>query len=186
MDWEALFGWVEQLDHLDYYELLGVPRDADNDRVRSAFQEFAATFHPDAHPARDELELEALEDVFKRGSEAYSVLIDPALRAQYDQALDRALEAADNNPSASESLPRMQSVPPPSVSGVPVSQRPPKLEDTARTPSARPFARRAEELVEKGDLRQAKLQMVMATHMDPGNDALEAYLRHIEEQLKPR
>jgi curved DNA-binding protein CbpA len=173
---------VEQLDHLDYYELLGVESDSDTDCIRAAFQEFAATFHPDAHPGRDELERDALEDVFKRGSEAYSVLIDPRLRAQYDQALDAA--TSDRRPS--ESLPRMQSVPPPSVSGVPASQRPPKLEDIARTPSARPFARRAEELVDKGDLRQAKLQMVMATHMDPGNDALEAYLRHIEEQLKPR
>lgn len=177
MDWESLFGWVEQLDRLDYYELLGVEREAEVDRICAAFQEFAATFHPDAHPGRDELERQALEDVFKRGSEAYGVLIDPALRAQYNQALDAA---------AADSLPRIQSVPPPSVSGVPVSQRPPKLEDVARTPSARPFARRAEELVDKGDLKQAKLQMVMATHMDPGNDALQAYLRHIEEQLKPR
>ena len=49
-----------------------------------------------------------------------------------------------------------------------------------RSASARPFARRAEELLQKGDLRQAKLQLVMANHMDPDNEALETALRDLE------
>ena len=52
-----------------------------------------------------------------------------------------------------------------------------------RSPSARPFARRAEELVLKGDFRQAKLQLVLANHMDPGNDALEGALKDVEDKL---
>ena len=42
----------------------------------------------------------------------------------------------------------------------------------------------AEELLGKGDLRQAKLQLVMANHMDPGNAALEQALRDVEARLK--
>jgi hypothetical protein len=52
-----------------------------------------------------------------------------------------------------------------------------------RSPSARPFARRAEELLAKGDLRQAKLQLVMANHMDPGNATLEGAMRDLETKL---
>ena len=53
-----------------------------------------------------------------------------------------------------------------------------------RTPSARPFARRAEELVSKGDLPQAKLQLALAVRIDPGNDALEDYLRALDAHIK--
>jgi curved DNA-binding protein CbpA len=180
MDRDHIFAWLEQLDGIDYYTLIGAERSALSDDLRYAFQSFAATFHPDAHPGRDDEERGALTAIFERGTEAYMVLTDPGLRARYDAEIDRLAEGV-------ASMPRIQSVrPPPSSARMPASQRPPKLEDAVRSPSARPFARRAEELVDKGDLRQAKLQMVMATHMDPGNDALEAYLRHIEEQLKPR
>lgn len=178
MDREHLFAWLERLDQLDYYELLSVDRAAVTDDIRYAFQSFAATFHPDAHPGRPDDEREALSELFKRGTEAYMVLGDPALRARYDDELAAS--------AMTPALPRIQSVPPPSASGRAASALPPKLEDKARNPSARPFLRRAEELVEKGDLRQAKLQMVMATHHDPENDALVAYLRHIEEQLRLR
>ena len=54
-----------------------------------------------------------------------------------------------------------------------------------RSPSVRPFARKAEELLRKGDLKQAKLQLVMANHMEPGNEALEAALRDLEGKLTP-
>jgi hypothetical protein len=37
--------------------------------------------------------------------------------------------------------------------------------------------------LQKGDLRQAKLQLVMANHMDPGNETLEAALRDVEGKL---
>ena len=181
MDDDALFGWLELLDNLDYYELLNVAPEASADDVKGAFHTFAATFHPDGHPGRADAERAALDAIFKRGTEAYMVLSDPMMRAEYDRKLVTAVSSAP---------PRMQSVPPAGMGSAgggkrAQSQMPPKLEDKVRATSARPFARRAEELVEKGDYRQAKLQMVMANHMDPENDALESYLRDIEEHLKP-
>jgi hypothetical protein len=50
---------------------------------------------------------------------------------------------------------------------------------------ARPYARRAEELIRAGDLRQAKLQLVMATHFDPDNEFLAGALKEVEARLKP-
>jgi hypothetical protein len=59
-----------------------------------------------------------------------------------------------------------------------------KLEDAVRSPGARPFARRAEELIKNGDLRQAKLQLVMANHLDPGNEVIAAALKDLEARTK--
>jgi curved DNA-binding protein CbpA len=165
---DAVFGWLELLDELDYYALLGVPRDGSSDDVHDAFRAFASTFHPDGHPGRDPREISALDAIFKRGTEALTVLTDAALRERYDAELARSNDVPPRVLLASNA-----SMPPPPV----------HLEDHARSPSARPFARRAVELFAAGDFKQAKLQMVMATFHDPGNDALEAYLRGIQEKL---
>jgi curved DNA-binding protein CbpA len=167
----ALASWLRVLDELTYYELFGLAPDAGADDIHAAFHAFCDAFHPDRHVARDERERQAVSAIFKRGAEAFVVLSDERLRAHYDAQL--AVDAAPRRLSFS-------SRPPPS-SRAPGSTR---LEDAARSPAARPFARRAEELVRQGDLRQAKLQLVMANHMDPGNEALEAALRDVEQELK--
>jgi curved DNA-binding protein CbpA len=175
---EFIFAWVRVLDDLTYYELFGVERSATLEAVRTAFHRFCDTFHPDRHLTRSTEERDALLAIFKRGTEAYLVLGDAALRAQYDAQLVA-------HPAAG---PRTQ--PPPRISHTARTRPPqthapgpPKLEDYARSPSSRPFARRAEELMAAGDLRQAKLQLVMANHLDPGNDALEAALKQLDAKL---
>jgi DnaJ-class molecular chaperone len=175
---EHAFGWFQALDELTYYDLFGVSPDAPVDDVRSAFHAFCDTFHPDRHITRGDDEREAIGIVFRRGTEAYHVLSDPGLRAQYDEQMRARLTAGAGSTggvrlSAGSRAPSSSSTAP---SHVP-------LEDSVRSPSARPFARRAEELVNKGDLRQAKLQLVMANHMDPENEALEAALRDVEAKL---
>jgi curved DNA-binding protein len=63
----------------DYYEVLGVPRDANSDAVRQAYRKLARRFHPDINKEP------GAEDRFKEISEAYDVLRDPDKRAQYDR-----------------------------------------------------------------------------------------------------
>ena len=63
----------------------------------------------------------------------------------------------------------------------PSSDRP--LEDCVRSPSAKPFARRAQELVASGDLRQAKLQLSLASFKDPDNESLNAAMRDLERRI---
>jgi curved DNA-binding protein CbpA len=173
---EYIFSWFEVLDELTYYELFGVDAGASIDAIRDAFHTFCDTFHPDRHQGRTDDEREALSVIFKRSTEAFLVLSDEALRSQYDREL--AARPADPPPRISQAA---RSRPPP-------SQRPDptRLEEAARSPSSRPFARRADELLRAGDLRQAKLQLVMANHLDPQNELLQAALKLLEAKIAGR
>ena len=74
----------------DYYEVLGVPKDADDAALKRAYRKLAKQYHPDANPG-DEVAAEK----FKEASEAYSVLSDPEKRRQYDQFGHAAFGGAD-------------------------------------------------------------------------------------------
>ncbi len=64
----------------DYYELLGVPRDASNEEIKKVYRQLARRYHPDVNPGNKEA-----EEKFKDIGEAYEVLSDQGKRAQYDQ-----------------------------------------------------------------------------------------------------
>ena len=64
----------------DYYEVLGVPRDAGEADLKRAYRRLALENHPDKKPGDAEA-----EERFKEASEAYEVLSDPDRRARYDQ-----------------------------------------------------------------------------------------------------
>ena len=66
----------------DYYETLGVPRDAPADEVKRAFRKLARQHHPDRAKPADK---DAAEAKFKEINEAYEVLGDPEKRKRYDQ-----------------------------------------------------------------------------------------------------
>jgi curved DNA-binding protein CbpA len=170
---DAIFGWVHVLDRLSYYELFGIASEASCDEVREAFCEFCDTFHPDRHVARPHDERQAVLKIFKRGTEAYVVLGDRALRARYDTQLT----------ASSDAIPQRLPFLPLSRPLSDASPRTATLEDVSRSLAARPFARRADELMGKGDLRQAKLQLVLANHRDPGNPGLESALRDLTAKL---
>lgn len=64
----------------DYYEVLGVDRNASLDEIKKAYRKKAIQYHPDKNPGDKEA-----EEKFKEAAEAYSVLSDPDKRAKYDQ-----------------------------------------------------------------------------------------------------
>lgn len=63
----------------DYYNILGVPKDAKEEDIKKAYRRLAREYHPDLHPNNKEMEAK-----FKEINEAYSVLGDPKKRADYD------------------------------------------------------------------------------------------------------
>ncbi|HIZ80959.1 MAG TPA: molecular chaperone DnaJ [Candidatus Mediterraneibacter pullistercoris] len=71
----------------DYYEVLGISRDADDAAIKKAYRALAKKYHPDMNPGDKEAEKK-----FKEASEAYAVLSDPDKRRQYDQFGHAAFE----------------------------------------------------------------------------------------------
>ena len=64
----------------DYYEVLGVNRDAGDDEIKKAYRKLAMKYHPDRNPDNKEA-----EEKFKEAKEAYEMLSDPQKKAAYDR-----------------------------------------------------------------------------------------------------
>jgi curved DNA-binding protein len=83
------------LSYTDYYEVLGVPRDADHDTIRRAYRKLARTYHPDLNADSD------AEERFKALGEAYEVLSDADKRERYDRLGARWRETEHEAPEES-------------------------------------------------------------------------------------
>lgn len=68
------------MEYKDYYNILGVSRDASQDEIKKKYRKLAAKYHPDRNPDDD-----TAEDKFKELGEAYEVLKDPEKRKLYDK-----------------------------------------------------------------------------------------------------
>ena len=88
----------------DYYEVLGVERDCDEQGLKSAYKKLARQHHPDLNPGDH-----SAEDKFKEANEAYSVLSDPQKRAAYDRFGHQGVAgAAGAGDSTAPRVPRSQ------------------------------------------------------------------------------
>ena len=84
--------YVKKENHMaekrDYYEVLGVDKNADDAAIKKAYRQLAKKYHPDANPGD-----KTAEEKFKEVGEAYTVLSDPDKRAAYDRYGHAAFDA---------------------------------------------------------------------------------------------
>jgi curved DNA-binding protein CbpA len=169
LDLERLVEWADVLDDASYYEILGLTQDAPPDLVRHAFHEFALGFHPDSFRLADEDTQARVRRVFERGVEAYRALSTPALRGEYDLALATGqlrLGRSDKR------------------EGVGVGAK--TLDEICRSPGAKLHARRTDELIAQGKLKEAIFELWRALRAEDGPNpelieriqALETMARH--------
>jgi len=163
---DALLQWATMIDGIDYLTLLRLPAaEPSEEDVRAAWRNFALAFHPDRHRDAPEDVRAAATHVFQRGAEAYRILLDPALRRRYMEMLARG--ALRMSPEE-----------------VVESQRPrARVQDLVRSAVARPFAEKADQLLARGELKQARLQLQLAIMREPNNHQLTERLRALDAQL---
>jgi len=176
---DLVLRWDEMLDDVDYFTLLRLepptaehtrapaPRTVDETRVRDAFHAFALAFHPDRYRGAEDVVREAANRIYCRGAEAYRVLLDPLLHRRYVRMV-------------AEGTLRMS---PEDVADSMKGDEGNKLADLVKSAAARPFAKRADELLEVGDMKQARLQLRLALTKEPHNARLEERMREIEQRI---
>lgn len=156
---------ARKLDEIDYYDLLGVDRDATADAIKQAFHAFARRYHPDQH-REDPAVAHKSGRIYRRGTEAYRVLSNPEMRRQYDAGLAEGqlrFDASQVRTSVRTSLPAGQA--------------------SLRTGRARPFVAKAEQAMREGNYALAKLNLQIALQHEPGNAELEQKLRDVRAKL---
>lgn len=81
------------LNSKDFYQILGCPRNADDDALKKAYRKLAVKWHPDKNPDNEE----ATKN-FQKVSEAYATLSDPKKRQMYDQYGEEGVRMSDSMP----------------------------------------------------------------------------------------
>jgi curved DNA-binding protein CbpA len=156
----------DPLDRLDYYALFEIEPGASPDAIRAAFHAFARRYHPDRFRDATDAKRERAGTIYRRGAEAYRVLMSAESRRRYDEGLDRGelrlASGATPDPKRPASTTRL----------------------TVTSPRARPFATKAQEAWKAGDYKTAKLNLKLALTHEPENLLLKARLADVEQKLR--
>lgn len=163
----TFLAWAESLQTMSYYEVLRVDPRAAPAEIQQAFHALSLRCHPDRFVEDGPEVAAAAASVFKRAAEAYHVLRKPALRQRYDAELRKGQVKLDEQALVQ---PKKK-----------FEQR--TLFMIARTPRAKQFAAKADALLAKGRLEDARIQLISANQNDPGNAELEERLQILYEAL---
>ena len=164
---EQIRAWIEVAKKKNYYEILRIFPGAGDAEIKAAFHQFALRFHPDQLVEDGAEVVDAASELFKRGVEAYNILIKRELRDRYDAELrkGRLRMDADARPSAP---------PPPPMR---------TLEMIARTPAGKKAAAKADRLLSIGKLEEARVMLTTAFQQEPTNAELQERINILYEAL---
>lgn len=168
----TFFAWAESLSQMTYYEILRVSEDATNEEIQEAFHALSLRCHPDRFVDDGPEVAAAAASVFKRAAEAYNVLRKPMFRQRYDKQLRNQpqTQAAPERFDEHKVEVKKQHV-----------QR--TLLMIAQTPKGKKHAALADELLTKGDLDKARIQLITASQAEPDNEELKERLQILYEAL---
>lgn len=154
----------DPLDELDYYTLLQVAPDATSDAVRAAFHQFALRYHPDSYTMASPEDRARVNQIYRRGGEAYRVLSNSGSRAAYDAGLAEGRLRHVPGSTPADGSPRAQMA---------------KRNVNAK---ARPFWTKAQAAIRDAQWGQAKLNLQIALGHDPDHPLLTERLAFVDAQ----
>lgn len=159
----------DRLDLLDYYTLLGVSQDASAADVKRAFRKFARKYHPDRFAGAPTEKRDRATQIYRRGSEAYQILVDPVSRTAYDRVLrvGRVRLTAEERERADAD-----------------EKAPAKKEQPIRSPQALAFYNKAAASARSGQWRDAWKALKVALEHEPKNELLRRRLAQVEARLR--
>lgn len=160
----------DRLELLDYYTLLRIGEQANADEIRQAFHQFALKFHPDRHVGGAGSKVARAAQIFRRGAEAYRVLLDPETRRRYDAQLAKGKLRYD--PTVKDARTSLRTA----GSGI----------LTVESAKARPFYMKALQAIKAEDWQTAKLNLKIAQQHEPGNELIESRLAIVAANLGKR
>lgn len=143
--------WLAVLDRLTHYELLGLVGRFTEEELQAAFHRFSEHFHPDRHPRASEELRQQIRLIFQRGADAYRVLKNPRLRAQYDLGL-----ATETPPPVTDAT----------------TPAPRTLDALCSTPGGRLHARQADRAISEGRLDEALVLLEKSIRTEGDNPEL--------------
>ncbi len=140
----------ENLEHLDYYQVLGVPADENPALIKRSYFALARSYHPDhfASVAQGNFR-QAAGQIFRRMTEAYQILMNAEKRAEYDRRISKDRNGETLRFSTGER-----------------EQKGPKVRDREiENPQARKFYNLAQSAIRDGDYAAAKMNLKLAAQM---------------------
>lgn len=159
MKLERAIELAAELDHRNYYEILGVEPDCSSEEIDRRYYRLASRLHPDRHVRRaTAAQLQALTRISARLTEAREILSDPPRRARYDEGLARGALRASAEDEEVRSGPDPES------------------------PVAAKLLKAALELAAAGDTRQALAKLQLARGFEPESAAIAAAIADLEPE----
>ena len=150
------------IDELDYYQLIHAERGASARELKTAYYATARTFHPDASRNLEADLQQAVGNIAKRVTEAYSILRDPRRRKAYDRQLD-----------GNEGM-RMQ------LAQAEAGRR--AEENKGQTPQGRQYYNLAQADIKRRDFASAERNLQTALTFEPGNEAFKQELLEAKDK----